>query len=241
MVRSQRITLALFALFAAGIATILLLTPSKDESNCSILGDDAIAACSRAIASGSHKDHDLGKLYRTRGLLYWDRSDYDRAIADHGEAIRLDPKDAAAYNDRGVAYRSKGDNDRAMTDFSEAIRLDPKEPVAYNNRCWTRAIIGRELQEALADCNEALRLDPNLSHPLATRGLVYLRLERFDNAIVDYDAALKINSRMANALYGRGFVKLKTGDTPGGNDDIGAAKAIQADIAEEFARYGVRP
>lgn len=240
MVRSQRITLALFVLFAAGIATILFLTPSKDVRNCSILGDDAIAACSRAIASGSYKDHDLGKLYWTRGLLYWDRNDYDRAIADDSEAIRLDPNYVAAYISRGVAYRSKGDTDHAMTDFSAAIRLDPKEPVAYNNRCWTRAIVGRELQEALADCNEALRLDPYPSHQLATRGLVYLRLERFDNAVADYDAALKINSQMANALYGRGFAKLKKGDNPAGNDDIAAAKVIQPDIAEEFARYGMR-
>ncbi len=241
MVRSQRITLALFLLVAAGIAAILFLTPSKDAQNCSILGDDAIAACSRAIASGSTKDHDLGKLYWTRGLLYWDRKDYDRAIADETEAIKLDPKYVAAYIGRGVAYRSKGDTDHAMTDFSAAIKLNPKEPVAYDNRCWTRATAGRELQEALADCSEALRLDPNLTRPLDTRGLIYLRLERFDNAIADYDATLKINPRMASSLYGRGLAKLKKGDTAGGNDDIAAAKVIQADVAEEFARYGVRP
>ena len=83
MVKSQRITLALVALFAAGVATLLLLAPSEDVSKCSILGDEGIAACSRAIASGSHKGHDLAKLYQTRGMLYWDRKDYDRAIADH--------------------------------------------------------------------------------------------------------------------------------------------------------------
>jgi hypothetical protein len=36
------------------------------------------------------------------------------------------------------------------------------------------------------------------------------------------------------------LAKLKKGDTAGGNDDIAAAKAIQADIAEELARDGVR-
>lgn len=241
MVRSQQITLALFALFAAGIATILFLTPSKDERNCTIFGDDAVASCSRAIASGSYKDRDLGKLYRTRGLLYWDRKDYDRAIADHSEAIKIDPKDAAAYNDRGVAYRSKGDNDRAVTDFDEAIRLDPKEPVGYVNRCRTRLTIGRELQPALADCNEALRLDPGRLHLLTMRGVAYLRLDRFDDALADYDAALTINAQTADALYGRGVAKLRKGDTAGGNGDIAAAKAIQADVADEFARYGVRP
>jgi len=32
---------------------------------------------------------------------------YDRALADYSEAIRLDPKSALAFSDRGVAYANK--------------------------------------------------------------------------------------------------------------------------------------
>jgi hypothetical protein len=42
------------------------------------------------------------------------------------------------------------------------------------------------------------------------------------------------------SLYGRGVAKLKKGNADAGNADIAAAKAIRADIAEEFARYGVQ-
>ena len=38
--------------------------------------------------------------------------------------------------------------------------------------------------------------------------------------------------------YGRGLAKLKKGDRHGGDADIAAAKAIRADIADDFARYG---
>jgi acyl-CoA reductase-like NAD-dependent aldehyde dehydrogenase len=62
----------------------------------------------------------------------------------------------------------------------------------------------------------------------------------FDDAIADYDAALKLNSQLEEALYGRGLAKLKKGDRDGGNADIAAAKAIRADIADDFARYGVK-
>src|SRR4029077_967053 len=36
--------------------------------------------------------------------------DYDRAIADFNEAIRLDPKSSIAFINRGDTYTNKGDN-----------------------------------------------------------------------------------------------------------------------------------
>ena len=82
---------------------------------------------------------------------------------------------------------------------------------------------------------------PNDAHTLGSRGLVYLRLNRLDDAIANYDARLKINSGNAYSLYGRGIAKLLKGDTAAGNADITAAKAAQANIAEEFAKYGIKP
>ena len=58
-----------------------------------------------------------------------------------------------------------------------------------------------------------------------SRGFVYLRLSRLDEAIADYDAALKLNPKMAASLYGRGLAKQKNGDQAGGDADIAAAKA----------------
>jgi hypothetical protein len=34
--------------------------------------------------------------------------------------------------------------------------------------------------------------------------------------------------------------KLKKGDTSGGNADIARAKTIKADMAEDYAKYGVK-
>jgi len=49
--------------------------------------------------------------------------EYDRAIADFTEAIRLDPKCGSAYRGRGNAYKEKGDSDKARADFDQAKRL----------------------------------------------------------------------------------------------------------------------
>ena len=111
--------------------------------------------------------------------------------------------------------------------------------VSYNNICWAQAIAG-QLEAGLADCNESLRLRPDESATLDSRGLVYLKSGDFDKAIADYDAALRISPKLAGSHYGRGIAKLKKGDAAGGDADIASAKAIRADIAEEYARYGVK-
>jgi tetratricopeptide (TPR) repeat protein len=53
------------------------------------------------------------------------KGDYDSAIADYSQAIRLDPDDAWAYYNRGGAYYYKGDYRRARMDWEQALRIDP--------------------------------------------------------------------------------------------------------------------
>ena len=72
--------------------------------------------------------------YNNRGFARADKKEYDKAIADFSEAIRLDPKDATAYYNRGIAWAGKNEYDKAIADYSEAIRLDPKDASAYINR-----------------------------------------------------------------------------------------------------------
>ena len=155
------------------------------------------------------------------------------------EVIRLDPKSAKGYSDRAGAWGAKGDYDRALPDYDEAIRLEPSASY-YTQRCWGRARAGRDLPQALADCDQALRLNPNDASTIGTQALVYLRLNRLDDAITSYDAALKLNSKIAFWLYGRGLAKLRKDDAAGGNADLAAAKAIQSDIAGVFAKYGLK-
>jgi hypothetical protein len=160
-------------------------------------------------------------------------------IADFDKIIARDPKLAIAYSHRGSAYGAMGDSDRAIADFNEAIRLDPNNAQALNGRGYALAILG-QMQQALADCSESLRLVPNDASALDSRGFAYLKSGQLDAAIADYDSALKLHPKTASSLYGRGVARLKKGDSSSGNSDIAAAKAIQADIDKEFARYGVK-
>lgn len=93
----------------------------NDQNDC-FMAD--ISACTRIIDGRSPGNK--ARAYTSRGLSYLMESNYDGAIAEFNEAIRIDPKNSAAYSNRGVAYRKKGDNARAEADLKEAARLNPK-------------------------------------------------------------------------------------------------------------------
>jgi tetratricopeptide (TPR) repeat protein len=117
----------------------------------------AIATFGIATISAAADD---ALFYNGRGNAYMYKHDYDRAIADFEQAIRLDPKFAKAYNGRGATYFRKGDYDRAMSDYDRAIRLDPKYAVTYVNRGYVYEQKSN-YRRAIADYDHALKLDPN--------------------------------------------------------------------------------
>ena len=198
--------------------------------------DRAIADYTQAIAI----DPTESDYLNSRAAIYEQKNDMTRAMADYDAAIKLNPKSAYAYNNRGASFQRKGDYARASTDYGEVTRLQPKNPDAWAARCWVRAAAGREVQQALNDCNESLKLKADQPDVLDTRGFVYLRLGKMDDAIKDYDAALKLESKLLSALYGRGVAKARKGDKAGGISDITAAKSMKSDIESEFSRYGIR-
>jgi tetratricopeptide (TPR) repeat protein len=88
-------------------------------------GDPAISACSRAIASKKYRGNVLSILYTNRGAEFGAKGELDRAMKDHDQAIKLDPKNALAFNNRGVAKLKKGDKEGGEADLAKAKQLQP--------------------------------------------------------------------------------------------------------------------
>ena len=118
--------------------------------------------------------------------------DYDLAIAEFSETIRLKPDFVDAYSNRGLAYHSKGDYDKAIADYSEAIRLKPDSVNAYIDRGHAYDLKG-DYDRVIADFNEVIRLDPNQAMAYIDRGNAYNRKGDHDRAIADYSKAIPLN------------------------------------------------
>ena len=72
--------------------------------------------------------------YATRGSLRGKQGQWDQAVQDYNEAIRIAPEFAYHYEHRGDCYYEKSDYERAVADYSDAIRLEPQNKHFYEDR-----------------------------------------------------------------------------------------------------------
>jgi tetratricopeptide (TPR) repeat protein len=158
-------TLVLFAI--AGV------TPARsdDAATCRTwTGQEALAACTRMITSNTLRGTDLAQAYVWRGITRGrNTDDWDAAIADYNEAIKLGSKDAGAYAGRAAMNIRKGDLDRALPDLNQAVAIDPKHTGArgvFGYYYLKKGDYGR----ALTEVNESIRLSPRYLYAFSTRG-----------------------------------------------------------------------
>ena len=138
----------------------------------------------------------------TRGFMCVNEGDLDGAIVNYTQALRLDPKNGAAYANRGNAYFMKGDHHRAIEDCTQAIELDflGKFGLAYQVRGIAYSQIGED-DLALPDLDRAIMVAPNEPYTHFIRGAVYFKKGKYAQAIADYERALLLEPDSPLAVH----------------------------------------
>jgi tetratricopeptide (TPR) repeat protein len=211
--------------------------PLLDCLNSLVRGDTAKAevSCSEALARDSH-EHDA---YKLRGYAYLIDHRFERAGADFQAAVRLRPRDDQDHAGLAQSFSGQGLFGQAVSEYRVAVTLAPGKAAYWSALCWARAGSGRQLHQALAECNRALALQPGAPAALNSRGFVYLRLRQFDRAIADYNVSLTAGPLQASARFGRGLARLNLNMLAAGAADISEARRRDGDIDHLFVTLGV--
>jgi tetratricopeptide (TPR) repeat protein len=184
-------------------------------------------------------------------------ADYDAAINDCNEAMRLDPGNPDALDFRGDGHFFKagklsGMNQdemiQAVRDYSAAIALDPDFPPSFNSLGSARGSLAMayarqkmtdqsraEDEQAVAAFSRAIELAPRRqSSYFENRARALRRLKQYDQSAADYTAALgtgeKLDSESLFRLrYSRGRVHLLRNDFAQAGADFAEAARLKPD------------
>jgi len=173
--------------------------------------DVAIAQYSAALRKPL-SNQQKAEVFTNRGHAYNSKRQFAEAIADHTEAIRLNPRLSYPYSARGYAYSESGELEKAFDDLTESIRLDPNSDYAYYNRGLLLKRRG-QFAEALTDFDEAVRCSPERADRLVTRALCYLAMNDTNRALASFDGAIATEPSNALGYVARSNFYARNGNT----------------------------
>ena len=199
-----------------------------------------------------------GGVYANRGFQFQREGnpiraleEFDHAIQDYDQAIRLDPKGALAYGERALAYetraliyermrdydRTKGDYDRAIQDFDQEARIESKTAATTYVARGSAYERQKDYVRAIQDFDEAIQLNPTFVNAYGVRAMAFQEKGDYGRAIQDYDQAIRLDPQKAGSYVSRGDTFRQIGDHDHAMQDYD--KALELD-PKDASIYGSR-
>jgi tetratricopeptide (TPR) repeat protein len=165
---------------------------------------------------------------------------------DEALAVRQDALDEAG-NDRpkvvglfAEVQADAGEPREALAALDDAALALPGNPDLLNQRCWIKATRKIDLEGALKDCTRSIELASQPAAPLDSRGMVYYRMGRMDEALADFEAALEASPGQAGSLFMRGVIRTGLGQTDKARADVAGARRLSPGIDRQYGAWGIK-
>ena len=161
--------IAALALFVAQLSDAQATKDAKEANKLARDGaeasknqewDKAVDLLRKATALDHKYAPNLAAVYQQRGYAAATNQQFQDAINDYGEAIKINPQDSRIYEQRAAVEMKLNDMDKALADYSEAIKLKPNEVRYYLYRSYIYEIKG-DIKNSMADTEKVLKTDPN--------------------------------------------------------------------------------
>ncbi|BEJ16350.1 hypothetical protein CspHIS471_0509550 [Cutaneotrichosporon sp. HIS471] len=146
----------------------LLDVLAKTKSKATSTGAGA-APAAPAASGPTEEDKTKADALKTKGNGLMSQKEYNQAIQQYTEAIKLNPN-PVYYSNRAAAHGALNQHDKAVEDAARAIDLDPKFAKGYSRLGHAQFSLG-EFQKAIDAYEAGLKLDPannNMKSSLAT-------------------------------------------------------------------------
>jgi tetratricopeptide (TPR) repeat protein len=203
--------------------------------------EPALLACSRVIESSRDpKVRFFATFFRAQG--YTTKGDYDSALRDFDDAIRMNDvlrinTGGLIYQGRGWALVNKSEFDRAIADYDEAIKQAPNTAAFLVDRGVAHSKRGA-FDLAIQDLDEAIRIEPKLANSYMHRAIAFQKRGAVDRAIRDLDEALRINNKYVQAYNLRGEFYVARGEVDRAIRDFDEAIRLDSRYTAAYINRG---
>ena len=172
--------------------------------------------------------------YGNRAILHYQTKDFDKALADLNEAIRLDPRESGYFINRGLVRYQKNNLRGAMADYDQVISMDKENLIARFNRGLLRFQVG-DNNRAIEDFDVVLQLEPDNYMAYYNRALLRYETGDYRGAVSDYDIVLNEYPNFLPGYYSRAEAKKKMHDIAGADRDVWTAYQKEEQMKKDRA------
>lgn len=175
-------------------ATLLRIYPKFDtgyvgRAKLHLAQGDTVAALADIDTALSINKNSTNAYSLRSDIAIKSKKDYESALADMNEAIKLQPQFAGYFINRAFLRYNLNDYFGAMADYDYAIQLEPLNATALFNRGLLRAEV-HDNNKAIDDFTQVLNLDRNNYHALYNRAILYKEIADYRSSIADLDRVI---------------------------------------------------
>lgn len=228
---AERSALTRAANLAAGVALLFCLLLTRQQTR-HWKNAESLARHALAVTRDNHLAHDL------LGEVFEERGQYDDALRERMETLRLQPNYAPAHNNLGIAFQKRNRLPEAIGHFQQALRLRPRYPEANYNLGAAFEKADRP-NDAIREYEHAIALRPDYSDAHYNLGRLLGRLGRFEDAIIQFQETLRINPNAADAFNNLGVTLDRLGRSGEAIIQYQQAIRVQPDSARAHFNLGV--
>lgn len=156
--------------------------------------------------------------YLLMGLNFKEMGDTSRAINSFQESVDNNSQMVDAWIELGNLFAATG-RSQASACFDNAIQIAPNAIEPYHAKAFYLANIKNELEAAIEVYEQLHLVDPQYEEAYYNSGLLYLDLEKYEDAYKKFDLTVKISPTHIRGYYYRGVASELQGNLAAAKTD----------------------
>ena len=154
-------------------------------------------------ADARQKSPGLVRPYNNLGEAHDKLGNYDQAIGEFKEALKINPKYFFGLNNLGNIYGKQEKYEEAISYFQKALHQKSDYSPAHYNIARAYHLIGKK-QEAAESYRKAIQFNPYFEQAFYNLAYLSMELSGFDEAIENFNKFIKMQPNHSRAHFGLG-------------------------------------